>query len=417
MKSYVLVGTGSRGHLMYAQTITQRFGDVACLVGLYDINPKRCRFVRDQLKLDLPCYQDFDRMLDELKPDAAIITTVDRFHNEYIVKCLERNIEVISEKPMTIDARRCKEILDAEKRTQNHITVTFNCRFMPHMAKIKELLREGVVGEVLNVDFEWILDTSHGADYFRRWHREMENSGGLLVHKATHHFDIINWLIEQDPETVYANGSLRYYGNRSDKREARCTTCNETASCPYAYTEANDPYMKGMYFDAEDADGYFRDRCIYSDKINIYDSMSLSVKYNKGALLTYSLVAHSPYEGWKLSISGTKGRLETYETSSGIEASDPLFHIKIFNRQGDIIHYDMKQSSGMHGGGDERMLQMLLRHNLPDPLNQYAGSRDGSMSILIGIAANQSIATGQVVKIKDLVDIENYYPSSEPLHE
>jgi predicted dehydrogenase len=64
---------------------------------------------------------------------------------------------------------------------------------MPLASKVRELMMQGIVGRPLSVSFSWMLDTSHGADYFRRWHREKDKSGGLLVHKATHHFDIINW--------------------------------------------------------------------------------------------------------------------------------------------------------------------------------------------------------------------------------
>lgn len=69
---------------------------------------------------------------------------------------------------------------------------------MPFVTRIKELIHEGCVGDILSVHFEWMLDTEHGADYFRRWHRKKENSGGLLVHKATHHFDMVNWLIDDE---------------------------------------------------------------------------------------------------------------------------------------------------------------------------------------------------------------------------
>ena len=67
------------------------------------------------------------------------------------------------------------------------------------------------IGEVLSVDFHWMLDTRHGADYFRRWHRNKANSGGLIIHKATHHFDLINWLLSSVLETVYATGHFRFY--------------------------------------------------------------------------------------------------------------------------------------------------------------------------------------------------------------
>ena len=92
---------------------------------------------------------------------------------------------------------------------------------------MKQALKDGVVGEVLNVDFEYLLDTKHGADYFRRWHRRKENSGGLLVHKATHHFDLVNWWIEDEPEEVMAFGSRRFYGPVRAERGVRCLTCDQ----------------------------------------------------------------------------------------------------------------------------------------------------------------------------------------------
>ena len=212
MKEYVLVGSGGRGYWMYASAIAERYGDVAHLAGIMDVNRKRAEYVESLIPYSVPVYTDFDRMMEEVRPDCAIVTTVDRFHGEYVVKALDRGVDVICEKPMTMDEESCNAILDAEERNGRKITVTFNCRYMPLFARMKELLGQGVVGEVLNVHFEWMLDTVHGADYFRRWHRKLENCGGLLVHKSTHHFDIVNWLIGQEPEEIYANGSLRFYG-------------------------------------------------------------------------------------------------------------------------------------------------------------------------------------------------------------
>ena len=71
------------------------------------------------------------------------------------------------------------------------------------------MLKSGIVGEITSVHFEWLLDTRHGADYFRRWHREKRNSGGLLVHKSTHHFDLMNFWLASYPERVYAEGAAK----------------------------------------------------------------------------------------------------------------------------------------------------------------------------------------------------------------
>lgn len=402
-KRYVIVGTGSRAYAMFAKPIQERFQDIAELTGLCDVNLKRTEYFKKQAGLTANIYGNFDEMLEKEKPDVVIVTTIDRYHHEYIIRALQHGCEVISEKPMTIDADKCNQILEAEQKSGKKVHIVFNCRFMPYVKRVKELLSEGVIGDIINVDFEYLLDTKHGADYFRRWHRRKENSGGLLVHKATHHFDMVNWWIDQKPVRVYANGTRRFYGPTRKERGERCLTCKYQASCEYAFDQTNDSHMQGLYFQAEDVDGYKRDACIFSDEIDIEDTMSVAVSYDKGALLTYSLVAYSPYEGWKIAFTGTKGRLEASTYMTGEYADLPENIIKLFNRKGETITFKVPKTSGAHGGGDVRLLEMLLRGNMPDPLGQLAGTADGVRSIMIGACANLSIKEQKPFLIDDLI--------------
>ncbi len=231
-----------------------------------------------------PVFGDFDELVAAAQPDCLIITTVDRYHPEYIVRALDAGRDAITEKPMAIDAAGCRAILEAERRTGRQITVTFNYRFPPHSSRIKELMQSGIVGQVLSVDFEWMLDTRHGADYFRRWHRRLANSGGLLVHKATHHFDVINWWLDDEPETVYAFGARRFYGPTREARGERCCTCPHAASCEFFVDYTTEPLYRALYFDAEHVDGYHRDGCVFSPEIDIYDTMGVTVRYRSGTL-------------------------------------------------------------------------------------------------------------------------------------
>jgi predicted dehydrogenase len=82
---------------------------------------------------------------------------------------------------------KCRKILDAVKRTNGTCQVLFNYRYNPAHWKVEELIAGGKIGNVKSVHFEWLLDTVHGADYFRRWHRYKDRSGGLMVHKSSHH--------------------------------------------------------------------------------------------------------------------------------------------------------------------------------------------------------------------------------------
>lgn len=403
MKTYAIAGTSGRALSMYAKPIVERFHDTTRLVGAFDVNLARANFFSQQCG-GVPIFGDFDEMIRQVQPDCVIVTTIDRYHHEYVVRALDAGCEAITEKPMAIDDEKCRAIFAAEQRNGRKITVTFNYRFAPYVTRVKELLREGVIGKVLSVDFEWFLDTRHGADYFRRWHRRKENSGGLLVHKATHHFDMINWWIEDEPRKVYAFGERRFYGPTRAERGERCSTCPYASTCEFYVDYRARPTMKGLYFDAEHVDGYYRDGCVFSEQIDIEDTMSATVRYQSGILLSYSLVAHSPYEGWKASLNGTDGRMEVQEFHSGHAVQDPSNYVRVFNRKNEIVVYDIRKDVGVHGGGDVRLQERLFGgRSDPDPLGHMAGSWAGAMSALIGIAANKSIATGEPIAIMDLL--------------
>ena len=96
--------------------------------------------------------------------------------------------------------------------------------------------------------------------------------------------------------------------------------------------------------------------------------------------MTYSLTAYGPYEGWKLSITGSEGRLEAQQFDTGPQAEDTCFHIKVFDREDGVMTYDMKKGTGSHGGADTKLLDNLFRAEnscgeKADPLGQRAGLR------------------------------------------
>ena len=220
-KRYAIVGTGSRAG-MFVKAITQTYREVAELVAFCDLSQTRMDWYNAQLleQLDMtarPTYHadQFEQMIAETKPECVIVTTIDATHHTYITRAMALGCDVISEKPLTTDIEKLKAIYATIEQTGRALTVTFNYRYAPAYTQFRKLVMDGMVGRPLLVDFSWILDTSHGADYFRRWHREKQNSGGLLVHKATHHFDLVNWWIDAYPKSVFAAGNLSFYGKEN----------------------------------------------------------------------------------------------------------------------------------------------------------------------------------------------------------
>jgi predicted dehydrogenase len=239
-RRYAIIGTGERAITMWGTPLVADYPDLLEFVGLCDINPKRVEVAKKMLGLSCPTFTDFDRMCDQAKPDLLMVTTVDGFHSNYISRALDRGLDVMTEKPMVIDEQQCQAVLDAEKRNKKNIVVTFNYRYAPKHQKIKEVLMSGAIGKVISVDFSWYLDVYHGADYFRRWHRLRTKSGSLWVHKATHHFDLINWWLDADPVEVSARAGLEVYGRNGSFRAPNCRTCPHTDKCRFFYDMKKD---------------------------------------------------------------------------------------------------------------------------------------------------------------------------------
>jgi predicted dehydrogenase len=209
-RRFAQVGLGGRS-FMYSHAVAGGYKDTCELVGLCDNNAARLRQRVEWAKQqgpEVPAYgdKDFDQMIAETKPDCVIVTTKDCHHDEYICRAMELGCDTITEKPMCTHDTKCQRIIDTQHKTGKQCRVTFNYRYSPPRTQIKDLLMSGIIGDLLSVDFHWMLDLHHGADYFRRWHRNKANSGGLLVHKATHHFDLVNWWLSAIPTTVFALG-------------------------------------------------------------------------------------------------------------------------------------------------------------------------------------------------------------------
>ncbi|WP_332685827.1 Gfo/Idh/MocA family protein [Devosia sp.] len=424
-KKFAIVGTGGR-HQMFREAVAETHADSAELVALCDVNQSRLALsahkVPNRGGNGIATYlaEDFDRMLTEQDPDTVIVTTPDYLHDEYIVRSLKAGRNVMTEKPMTIDVARLKRILDAQRESGKSVTVTFNYRYSPARTQLKEILMNGVIGEITAIDFRWYLDRVHGADYFRRWHRYKDKSGGLLVHKSTHHFDLLNWWAASTPKSVTAIGKRDFYTPEMaiklglEGHGPRCHTCPVAHKCDfYMDLEADEP-LKELYLDAENDDGYWRDKCVFADDITIEDTMQVQAQYASGASLNYTLVAYSPWEGLEVKFHGTKGELthkhiEVHGVFAGgnrdkEERDNVTTELHLAGQLPQKL--DVWEGKGTHGGADPIMLGYLFdpAHMETDKYGRASDQVSGAWSILTGIAANQSIArNGERVFVDEML--------------
>ena len=435
---FAFVGTGGRA-VCFIEPLVTTYRDHNELVGLCDISQTRMDYYQSMLtgKWDyhaVPTYlaDRFDEMLSETKPDIVFVCSKDSTHHDYIIRSMRAGCDVITEKPMTIDAEKCREILETQQATGRRLRVSFNYRWGPYRTKLRELLASGTIGQVRSVNLEYLLDTSHGADYFRRWHAHIAESGSLLVHKSTHHFDLVNWWLDAIPEQVFAYGNLAFYGkeNAIARGDEKLTTYPRYTGEPAAKNDPfrldlndSEPYLR-LYLDAEADSGYLRDNNVFREDIDIYDQMSLNVRYRTGELLTYSLNCFSPREGLRVSFNGDRGRIEYHEFNGSQmnravgsdddkreqtpATTEPNELIRIYPHFQDSYDVTMPPSSGSHGGADKVLSHSFYSPDTPksDPSDRFAGHEQGAASILVGVAGVESIRQNKPININDLVALK-----------
>jgi predicted dehydrogenase len=434
---YAFVGTGGRA-ISFVEPLVTTYREHNELVALCDLSPARMAYYNELLTQDcghpaVPTFtaDRFDEMLRTTRPQVVFVCTKDSVHHDYIIRALLAGCDVITEKPLTIDAAKCRAILDTVRATGRRVRVAFNYRWAPFRSKVKELIAAGTIGRIRSVNLEYLLDTNHGADYFRRWHAHADESGTLLVHKSTHHFDLVNWWLDAIPQQVFAYGDLVFYGrsNAIARGDGALARYDRYTGEPLAKDDPfrldldeSEPFRK-IYRAGEKDSGYLRDRNVFRDDITIYDQMSLNVRYRTGEVLTYSLVCYSPREGMRVCFNGDRGRIEYHEfigthmnravrpkdfkldDKPGAEAEGEW--IRVFPHFQPSYLVPVSAQGGAHGGADEILCRSFYAPdaNAADPLGRFAGHEQGAASILVGISGVESIRRNQPVNLLDLVPL------------
>jgi predicted dehydrogenase len=413
-KRYAVVGTGGRGTGMFALPLATDFPRTARLAAVCDVNPVRAAYCVSRLPHPVPFYTSFRRMMREVDPDGLAIASRDCTHAAYVVAGLKAGKRVYCEKPLCTTAAQCRAILSAARRSKGVCFVTHNMRYGAAPERIRAILRAGTIGRVSFMQFDETLDRCHGADYFRRWHRQLANSGGLLIHKASHHFDLLNWWAGAKPAEVRAQGRLAFYGRNGPFRHRRCRGCPHARRCAFHADLFTIETYREMYLRAEGEDGYLRDGCVFDRGIDICDQMSALIRYENGIEAAYTLTAFSPYESMRCAFEGDRGRLEyvvrynTGWTRSGQRLPGVEEHagesLRLFLPGKGIRDVTIPARKGGHGGADPRLrAEFFGRDWSAGRSENMASLEEAVQAVLIGAAANRSIAAGKPVNVQRLL--------------
>ena len=357
---YGLIGCGMMGQ--------EHIQNVALLEGvevtaLADPNDEMRQAAQTLVGSDVGTYGDFNDMIEQESCDAYIIATPNDMHLEPLLRLLKYGKPILVEKPLCTTLNDCRQALKAAEESGVPVWVAMEYRFMPPLAELIRCVTNGDVGQPIMMSFR-----EHRFPFLNKvknWNRFSQRTGGTLVEKCCHFWDLMRLVLNSNPLRVFASGSI----------------------------DVN--HLSEQY------DGQMPD---------ILDNAYVIVDFENGArgLVDLCMFAEGSYWQETASVTGASARIDAMIPPPESFLPDgekrvPL--VEISHREDrEIFRYETPVDPEILHAGDHcgstfyqhvNFLD-LVKGDLAKPLVNLS---DGSWAVAIGEAAETSVKTGQSVAI------------------
>ncbi len=194
MVNIAVIGVGRMGS-RHALNLAKRVKN-ANLVAICDTDHQKANKVSQSLKVK--AYNDYKEMLANEKLDAVVIATPHYSHVDIAIACLDKDINVLCEKPISVTLKKAKELISKRDEKPNLICeMMYNQRTNRMYRKAKELISNGQIGKIQRVNFT-ITDWYRSQFYYNMggWRASWTGEGGgTLINQCVHQLDILQWLV------------------------------------------------------------------------------------------------------------------------------------------------------------------------------------------------------------------------------
>ena len=199
-----IVGLGNQGSYYTAKLFKEGKIENGEITALCDINQAKLDRAVEIMENKATAFTDYKEMLDSGLCDAVIVTTPHYIHPEIVIECLNRGINVISDKPAGVYTKQVRLMNEVAKNSKAHFSVLFNQRTNCVYRKMKEIIATGGIGELQRVN--WIITNWYRTQNYydsgswrATWRGE---GGGVLINQSPHQIDLIQWIVGEMPKTV-----------------------------------------------------------------------------------------------------------------------------------------------------------------------------------------------------------------------
>jgi len=375
-----LIGCG--GRLCGISRRTCRQDKRLRVMGLYDNNPKSIEFAKSfyaqpdyyaHAEEELIGFDSLEALLADPAIEWVMVGSWNSAHCEHVVAAFEAGKHVFCEKPLATTLEDCVKMRDAWQASGKQFLIGFTLRFSPHYRKIKSLLDEGVVGDIISMEFNETLPFDHGAWIHDDWRSETRYAGTHLLEKCSHDVDLVNWMIGSRASKVASLGGRDFF------------------------IPSNEYHMERIGADENGHLAYKRgcaDRNPFTRQPkDIVDNQVVIMEYENGVRATFHTNCNAGIPERRMYILGSEGAIRADVLTGVIKSKRIGFDTKTIDHE--------TGSSGGHGGGDE-VLAVELKDCMLEGGRPAAGLEDGLTSAITCFGIDRACDTGEVVDMAPL---------------
>ena len=410
------------------------FGDAPCGAAIYSVNaPDADRLVQledNRYRMqrytplnrmsgtDYPDLTAWEQLLAQPKlADLAVIATQDSMHYAPAMKALAAGYDVLLEKPLARTEEECIELREQARKYGRKFMVCHVLRYTPFYSRVKQLIDEGVLGDIVTIVHTEGLGNVHQSHSFVRgnWGNTAK-SNFMLLAKSCHDIDLLQWLMKKKCTKIQSFGSLQYFRRENAPADApeRCIDgCPHAETCPYNAVKLYLDDKSNMWFrttstgkvDPTDEDVRYALRhtqygkCVFQCDNDAVDHQVVNMEFADKSTASFTMSCFN-YNGRKSNIMGTKG--EMFLDFEGDEIR--IFHFE--GRWWETIHINGRVDGtlvGGHGGGDPGIVNALYDYmtgaKTADEVSEIGISCENTCLVF---AAERSRLNGGVERIAPL---------------
>ena len=355
---YGIIGAGTmaREHILNISLIEN--AEVVALSDPHEASLNQCK---DMLKTKVPCFKNHQDMIKENLVDVYLISSPNFTHIEILKDVIKTKKHILVEKPLCTNTKDCLEIKKLTKDYPSLFWTAMEYRYMPPVAKFIDEIHNKTIGELKTLTIR-----EHRFPFLKKvnnWNRFEKNTGGTLVEKCCHFFDLMRLIAKSKPISVYASGAQDV--NHLD----------------------------------EEYDG---------KKPDIIDNAYVIVNFENGArsLLELCMFAENSDMQEELVATGNKGKIETSVPSN--ESGKISSNLRIGMRDGETrletIEVDKKILEAGHHHGSTYYEHLAFLNAIKNNSNPEVSLNDGLIAVAVGEAAEKSIKLKRLVKLEEIID-------------